>query len=360
VLWLISEDDDAQYEMGTTDEAGDYSIDGLEEGDHLMQVLPTGDEGMSMAAGGQPTAPFSVMVDVGPGPVQRKDVDLPGGRLRAEVVDARTGEPIAGVRVVLERTDEDLPASRFLQGTGGRVGETYADEAGRVEFRHVAGGTYALLAGGTNIVGMGVGGWSTTRVDDIEVSESRSGFTVRIEMEPGGAVAGTVKDRASRPVSGIPVWARNDATGTWLSVLSETTTDNAGHYEVHSLDAGPWTLVFGGTSHALTVVSGVMVRRGQTTDLDVSLEPGVEIWVDTGPYTPSQLAATVVGSQGVVPTNLSSISSLLGQRSVDGRMRIGRVPAGAYEFWIRVGGEEIAHETVQRVEGSPHTVTLEE
>ena len=359
MIWALREDGPGGLRFGTTDNDGEYSIEGLAEGHYLLQVLPS--TSVVAGAGSQPMAPVSKDVTIGPGPVQHLDVHVAGGTLTGEVIEKGNGRPIGGVRVILERTDAGGARSIFVQATGGRVAEAWSDEAGRFVFGHLEDGVYDVVAGGVNLLGLGEKGWSITRVEGVAVAEGRDGFTVEVELEPGGGIQGVVTDSRGKPLPNIPIWARDDRTGRWTALISETVTSASGSYEVSSLEPGSWTLAFGGTTHALTLSAQVEVRRDKFTKLDVTLLEGVEVWLDTSPRRVSEASIMAVASWGAVPVELSSLESLMGGMRTGHSKRLGRFPAGTYDVAISFGGEVVLNEVVHLGSGEErHTIRIEE
>ena len=356
MLWIVRETGEPGTRFGSSDADGHYAFSGLQPGRWLLQVLPSTE---TMGSGSQPTTGVSEPLVIGAGPVQRLDVHVPGGVLRGLVVAALGGDRLGGVRVLLERTDEERPRSLFLEALGGRVGETFSADDGAFAFRHLPAGTYSVVAGGQNIVGLGKAGWAARRVNDISVSESSTGLTVEIELRPGGAITGTVRDARGDALAGVPIWARDDAANRWLGTLAEVSTDGAGSYTINSLEPGPWTLAFGGDQHALTLVPGITVNRDKLAERDVRLEVGVEIWVDCGPFEPTELVPWVVGPDGRLPTHLVSMQRLMGGRAEGGKLRLGRVAPGTYDVSVQRAGATIHHEQLH-VSGrdATHTIVL--
>ncbi|MHC4846599.1 MAG: carboxypeptidase regulatory-like domain-containing protein [Planctomycetota bacterium] len=87
-----------------TNSAGEYELTVKQPGEYIFTVIVM-DEGM--AAGSQPTSPVVKRVTIGGSPEQRQDVMLPGGSMHGVVESAEDGKRVPGVRVLLERTDED-------------------------------------------------------------------------------------------------------------------------------------------------------------------------------------------------------------------------------------------------------------
>jgi len=317
-----------------TNAEGEYELTIKEPGEYVFTVIVM-DEGM--AAGSQPTSPVVKRVTIGGTPEQRQDVTLPGGSMHGIVESAEDGKRIPGVRVLLERTDEDRVEVGYVGLMGGRVGEAYTNEQGEFTFRFVPGGTYSVVAGGRNMLDMGTAGWGVTRVDDIRVSEGAPGFAVRVEVSRAGEVSGTVTDPAGLPITGVGVWAM-DSRGVWLSTFSEVSTDVGGEYVLDSLDEGSWTLAFRDGSHALKMVAGVDVRIGEVTALDVTLEPGIALELALAGHDPGDLTITLVGPEGPVPTDLYSMFELLSLGDLTEVQSLGTFPPGLYHVTVTEGG----------------------
>lgn len=340
---VVRENGPPGTEFSGTNDDGYYAIKGLDPGKYLIQVIPSG----TMVGGGsQPSSPVFSSVVIGDQEKVRHDVDVPGGVLRGETRSV-SGERLRGIRVLLERTDDGRPRSRFVERMGGRVGEAYSDAKGEFQFEHLPAGTFALQAGGTNLIGMGEAGWAVTRVEDIPVREGSGSFKVVVELAPGGAISGVVHDD-DKPLSGVPVWARNDVTGRWMTVLSEVVTDAAGRYTINSLEPGQWSLAFGGDSWALTVIEGIRVREDVVAERDVELTKGVEVFAELGPFAGRQLSVRIEGPTGVVPTQLTSLTALMSGGSIPSqRQRLGRLPPGSYSVWLHENGEAVFEDTVR-------------
>jgi len=336
MLWAFPEEGSGGLRFATSDKQGHYAIEGLEAGRYLLQVMPASD--VVAGAGSQPMAATSLVVEMSDAAVQHQDVHVPGGKLVGRVVDKRSGQGLSGVRVLLERTDAGRTLSPVLAATGGRVAESYTAADGGFVLGHLPDGVYSVVAGGRNVLGMGDARWSITRVEGVAVAEGREGFTLEIELEAGGSIAGQVKDGRGQPLAGVPVWARDDRQGRWIGLLAETTSDNSGAYEVQGLEPGPWTLAFGGTSHAFALSRPVNVVREGQADLDIVLVEGVELWVDSSPRRVAEAVVSLAGALGSLPLELSSLESLMGGSRSAHRRRLGRFAPGTYDLSFSFDG----------------------
>lgn len=320
--------------FSSTNTEGRYEMTVTDPGDYVFTVVVMDD---AMAAGSQPSSPMVKRITVSGLPEQREDVMLSGGSLHGTVESAIDGKRLAGVRVILERTDEGRAKFGYLGLMAGRVGETYTDESGGFRFKYVPGGTYSVVAGGTNLLDMGTAGWAVTRLDDVRVAEGATGFAVRIEVRPAGEISGKVTDTNGQPLSGVGVWAM-DSRGVWLSTFSEVNTDIAGEYALDSLDKGLWTLAFRDGSHGLKLVAGVEVRLGDPTTLDVTLQAGIVLELALGGHDASDLDVTLIGPEGQVPIDLFSMFEVMGMNNLTEVQSLGTFPPGLYHVTVIEGG----------------------
>ena len=341
--------------MAMTDKRGAYEMEDVKPGRYTLQVVML-DGGMT--AGSQPSSPVVERLDVGGGPELRRDIQLPGGVLNGRVESATDGKAIAGVRLILQRTDEGRLSEGLYSRMEGRVGETYSDAEGGFQFRYLPSGTYAVLAGGRNVVGMGQSGWARTRLEDIKVAADDSGFTVRLKLRPAGSIAGRVTNAAGQPVEAASVWVR-DGQGGWLATLSETTTDSSGRYEVPDLSPGDFSLAFRADGYGFTVVPGILVREGAETPQDVTLPAGVALKLSTGDLSPWSLAVALTGPDGPLPTELTAISDLAASIGGEAALLVGSFAPGEYHLTVVSEGQTILDTPVVLVAGEgSHVVTL--
>ena len=248
--------------------------------------------------------------------------------------------------MLLERSDGQLGESRILSTMNGRTGETYTDANGSFHFKHLRSGGYDVVAGGTNAIGLGKAGWASTRLPGIEVHETRRDFSVEVELEPGGVIAGELTDTRGEALVGVPVWARHDDTGEWLSGFSEVQSDASGSFRVTGLAEGSWTLLVDGKTHALQMAASRAVRPGQETRVDLTLLPGTQLILDS---TADLARAEVLlsGEMGLLPASLTSLADILSGGDRDPSKRyLPRVQPGTYGLTIILDGERVFEEAL--------------
>lgn len=109
----------------TTDEAGNYSVSGLESGDYNVSVIDM-----------QRFSPYQTTYEVSGS--SNFDIDYTATALRGRVVDAATGDPLNDARVRLRAVQSDGPFRGDLSAA--------TDVAGTFTIDFVAPGTYTVTA----------------------------------------------------------------------------------------------------------------------------------------------------------------------------------------------------------------------
>ena len=359
MVTLMPERGTSGIKFAYTDETGDFELTGVVPGHYTMSTVPIDD---GMVGGSQPTASVIKTIHVTDAPRQRHDTNLPGGVMVVKAIADDDGRALSGVRIVLERTDSQRPDVPLMETMGWRMGEKYSGDDGVAHFKHLPDGTYTVVAGGMNLMGLGAKGWGTVRVEDVRVATGEVGFQVQIELPAAGRIDGVVTDPEGKPVIGAAVWAA-DRTGTWISVLSEVATDSAGRFALENLEEGSWTVAIRDPNWALSLRDGLAVRPGETTSHDVTLQRGVRVTVTTSDVDPwSDLQVQAMGPSGKVPTtlDLSSINDLFGRSTVAGTWDLGRYEPGPYSLLVVQRGKVLMEETVDlSLSRDPHVLTLE-
>ncbi len=173
-------------------------------------------------------------VEVGPG----ESVDLgtvtldPGIELSGTVVDAATGEPVAGATVERAETDPFLAMQRRMDAADGEPGRGSRTDA---KGRFTLGG----LEPGRVVLEVRADGYATTRVETM-LEEGTAPDPLRVELAGGGVVEGTVRRGDGSPAAGVKVMVMRGMTPD-LDHSAET--DAAGHYRLEHLAPGPTTIV---------------------------------------------------------------------------------------------------------------------
>ncbi len=123
-------------------------------------------------------------------------------------------------------------------------------------------------------------------------------FTEPGDDKNSGSIAGTVTDPNGAVIAGATVTATNDATSQSRSV----TSSDAGRFLIVGLSAGKYTVSAEAPGFTRTVINGIPVSAGTTTNLDITLNIGGV----------SEVVSVSAGAESVINTTDASIS---GQRS---------------------------------------------
>ncbi len=149
------------------------------------------------------------------------------------VVDQNGGAPIAGVRVLLQRS-----------GIGGSQRGTYTDSTGAYAFPQIPPGTYEISASSP--------GWLSARYGQKKPDRSGTPIVVgdretlkdlTIRMFRGGVITGQVRGQNSQPLVGVVVQAlrmRYSADGRFLDLIGNVNTDDRGQYRIFGLTPGEY------------------------------------------------------------------------------------------------------------------------
>jgi hypothetical protein len=187
------------------------------------------------------------------------------------VVNSRTGSPVAGADVILQRTIDGKPA-----------GQTLSDPAGRFAFPNLGDGKFALIARAKGYVPSAYQehppGVSTALV----TGRSLVTTGLRFELAPLARIVGTVQEDSSDPVPNarISLYRRDPFSGNGLMTMAgSSSADAMGKFEFARLSEGDYfACAFGAPWYARpfqpfqTSKAEGSSNRGRST-LDVAYAP---------------------------------------------------------------------------------------
>ncbi|GAA1395329.1 carboxypeptidase-like regulatory domain-containing protein [Catellatospora coxensis] len=264
-------------------QAGTYYTDAV-DGVATLPEMPVGTwQPTVYAAGYQPleqVAPVTVVAG------QQAEIELtlvPYGSLRAKVVDAATGAPVAGVCLFTE-TRTRFRLFEGCAGESGADGEVVLD---------VAAGTYQVFAlpdrasaYGAQWVGLTGGTGSQDQARNVIVAAGQQKDIHKIYMDRKGSVTGVVTGADGAPVAGGHVAVVTPVIGD--AGQGRVAIDSQGRYAIDFLGPYAWPLSFQTSTHAFQW-SGAAYRRqsaalvpvvaGQTTTFDQQLQLGTLVKV---------------------------------------------------------------------------------
>ena len=110
------------------------------------------------------------------------------------------------------------------------------------------------------------------------------------------SISGTVTNPMANPIEGALV----SIEGMGI----DTQTDSNGNYAFGNLGSGSYTINFSATGYAPAVVPGVQVTAGQTTDLDVTLNPDMAV--------NTTISGTVMSMSTMMPIANAQVSLIVG------------------------------------------------
>lgn len=241
-------------------ENGTFSLSGIEPGTWTLRVHAAGHApfervDMVLAAGEQKLGVIALLP--------------PEARIEGQVVDAKTGAPVANAQVSTRHGLDLILPNPMLHAL-----DVTTDRDGRFSMTGLAAGSFQLTA-----ISDDYAPGSSRRITLSEGSVAE-GETIR--LAPGAVLRGTVYDGDGRPTSGALVQAI--LLGS-LSPSMDTTADD-GTYEIRGLAAGRYTInKIGGTfsissaSMMSELTSGLETRTidlksGEIATLDFASEQG--------------------------------------------------------------------------------------
>ena len=201
--------------------------------------------------------------DLTPGAGGVKVVLKRGGEIRGRVVAAGDGAPVRFSWVHVQADGEE----RGLRG--GSKWEAVHDGEGRFRIRGIPATTYAVFAVSGDRASNVVGGVSSV-----------NGKEVRLELRPGGIVAGTARDGRGKPLPRVLVRIQATALeglrGRYCHFETTAETDAEGSFSLVGLPEGIWKVTlpaergFAASQRRVEVAPGVATK----TDL-VRAKPGL-------------------------------------------------------------------------------------
>jgi len=252
--------------MTSTNKDGEYSFLNIAPGDYSFIASRTPKE---MTAGAFSAVVYEIKI---PDRIDFKyDVDLPFGSITGTIKDKNTLLPLKMVRIILLKDDEIDSSSLMSKMMKNRVSEVYTSESGHFNISNIQDGNYLIRAGGSNLLGMNSGGYAHRLIDDIKISKGENKENVRIYLEKGGVLEGTVTDIKGLPVIGAAIHMKGPANRAFES-YTECITDSSGFYSYKGLNPGECSIMVKHSDYSKEVDSGVWIEKGMTTTLNFTLK----------------------------------------------------------------------------------------
>jgi hypothetical protein len=163
--------------------------------------------------------------------IQTAPAVQPSASFSGTVVDALSGQPIAGASVQLSTREGNPPTSEMTSTDGRfRIG---ALRPGEYNVRIIASGYVLGLYG------------DRTGISGVELNANQSKSNARIELTPTGSISGRIHDAHNDPVANLTVQALKQESSSgkieWRMVESRPTND-LGEFRLFWLDPGNYLL----------------------------------------------------------------------------------------------------------------------
>lgn len=281
-------------------------------------------------------------------------------RIEGVVVSA-SGEPVADCTVTLANAGaEDHPAASVFAAIGamaGRRGDSEKTDAeGRFVFDEVDPGAY--------IVEAALRGSGEAESEPVDIAEGQSRTGLRLVLEVGVRVAGSVRDPAGAPVAGASVSLISTAPGgdESMTVMAGLVpgmnagvsgrTNEAGEFELLDIAPGAYTLTAQHTAFARATVPGVEVTKGR----DVT---GLAVRLAEGSKVSGRIARDGQPRGGVVVNLMGENGSFMAFTDANGEFNLDHVPQGTY-MATAVDMQNMAAEGMAGMDQTQRVVDIED
>jgi hypothetical protein len=321
-LWQSAEAPAEEQVYASSNERGDFRVEGLAAGEYLLEARAVGHartvlqrvrvpatapltvelpaagviEGFVVDAKGSP-APgaevqvggriheatttgsgggFSIEVEPGShvvlarrgseaGSLDQQVVVSPGKTVRGIRIQLGQGAALEG-RVVARSTGAPIEGARLdvsPYGRSGDSGRAVSDAEGRFTVEPLAPGSYDLMVAAK--------GFATLQRRALTVTPGER-FSVELQLAGTGAVEGHVRDRDGKPLPGAQVVGSNRWGGPLEGVSAEARTDAEGYFLLGELPSGPLNLTARREGATIGVSQMLEVPEGETAQMDFTLE----------------------------------------------------------------------------------------
>lgn len=335
----------------SSDSDGMFRVEGLTPGDWSVTVQ----SGSSLSD----TARQSFEFTLSNLPEQRQDFELQATGIEGLVRSQDGKKPLSGVRVRVDATDAKIKLDAFVGATGSsRVADLFTDQDGRFIARGLAAGRYRVSAGGPGFFGFGGTGFAASEPRDVDVKEGRRTHGVDFDLEPGGAVRGTVTGPSGTPIAGASIFVV-DADAS-IEPFAQMMTETTGAFEVTGLASGTHVVIARASGYAPAIEHGVRVRAEEKTEVTLRVTTGANLTVVVTDAAGAALAGakvTLTDPSGLALNQylgLDEIMKKLGASSSE--HDLGALAAGSYTLVVSKDGKS-ATTTVQHG-AQAQTVTI--
>ncbi len=262
----------------------------------------------------------------------RLDFRIPHGRISGHVYGPG-GDGVSGARITLSPDGVIRSDSLF----GGQYTEIQTDGEGRYDVQGLRAGKYRVSAGGAAIMGFR-GDPTTGRLTrgGLALAEEQWLQDVDFRLEAPGTLEVFVRDSAGAVAGGATIFVR-DSDGRICEAMSFRQTDSGGRCVYSGLAPGRYTALARSGGDASAESESVEVRTGESSRVELSLEPGAILWVrfrlDDGGDVPAHVQITDSAGRDVTALlGIADIQALYQEGSFSPtEHRIGPLHPGKYK-----------------------------
>jgi 5-hydroxyisourate hydrolase-like protein (transthyretin family) len=303
------------------------------------------------ATGGRRRAlKLTVRADELPEPVELMLVE---SGVTGKVVDASTGEPLAGAWVECERV---LDAS-----SGNLANLVTSYKAGRPS---AADGSFAVtgLEAGRYTMRLSRDGYGTELVPEFTITEGETLAGISVKLGPACMLTGMVKNASGTPVEGASFKVVTES-GKSLFLIDMTTSATDGVYSQGSLKPGRYRVTASKDGYAPTTLE-VTVRADDPTEADFVLLQGgrVEVTVRSGGDPVRSASLVLLDSGGKPVTKSITLENLFSTRmdttDSNGQAKISGIPAGTYTVRVKRGTAQATSDSFEVFEATSTAVEV--
>ncbi len=296
-----------------SDENGAFVLDGLAKGQYFLATECDGYTQSNRAqveAGG---ADVEITLQV-------------QGSVSGVVVDEVTGDPIP---------DFELFVLQTFKGRGpapGKVHQHLHDAAGRFELKNLDPGVFQLQGR--------AGGYADSNSDEFQIARGQVTTGVRIAMNRGGSVAGTVVDKTGKPVAGATVALRtNKMKDNPIAAIfapfadgeqePKAKTDKDGAFRIDLVVPGTYQVAVRHGEFAGFEQNDVEVRKNEVSTVRLEVSRGASIHGHASDFDGKPLAGATLNAS-------SKDGDYFTMRTDDqGAFKLAALPPGDYTITVQ-------------------------
>ncbi|TDJ68490.1 MAG: hypothetical protein E2O39_13200, partial [Planctomycetota bacterium] len=310
---------------------GEYEFPGLPPGEYRFRL-----DGIAHR--------ITMSVDVPDEPEMRIDLAVPFGSVAGVVLDAQTREPVQGAYVSLKPAGRAGPTGLFAMmiERDGRASSYLTGPGGSFIFDFLQAGEYEL-----NVFpptrGEHEGRYAAAEPLALTLAEDEELEGVEVALEPALVLSGVVRNALGDPLEAATLYVRfqDDLQRGRVSAW----TDEEGRFDVPTLAPGTYIVTAAAAGYAKRTLRDVVVAEGETDELEITLEEGLEVEVRVFAFDGTPVAGATArliragddAQEQLLDVTRAFRSFFAGKATTDadGRLELGNYAPGSYTLEVR-------------------------